>query len=64
MARFSVSRNVVREGVKALEATGILEIRRPTGTFVPLENNGFPPFVDTAIYSHIFTHQGSQPFSG
>lgn len=62
MARFSVSRNVVREGVKALEAIGILEIRRPTGTFVPLENNGFPPFVDTAIYSHIFTHQGSQPF--
>ena len=32
--RFGVSRNTVREAIKILVAMGVLEIRRPVGTFV------------------------------
>ena len=32
--RFGVARNTVREAVKILVAMGVLEIRRPVGTFV------------------------------
>lgn len=62
MERFSVSRNVVREAVKALEATGIAEIRRPEGTFVAPRSDAFPDFVDTGVYSRILAHQGGGQF--
>ncbi len=62
MERFSVSRNVVREAIKALEATGIVEIRRPEGTFVSPCNDTFPTFVDTGVYSRILAHHGSGQF--
>ena len=32
--RFGVARNTVREAIKILVALGVLEIRRPVGTFV------------------------------
>lgn len=49
--QFGVSRNTVREAIKILVAMGVLEIRRPVGTFVC---EGFSePMVSPLIYGVI-----------
>jgi DNA-binding FadR family transcriptional regulator len=49
--QFGVSRNTVREGVKILVAMGVLEIRRPVGTFVC---EGFTePMISPLLYGVI-----------
>lgn len=49
--RFGVARNTVREAIKILVAMGVLEIRRPVGTFVC---EGFTePMISPLIYGVI-----------
>ncbi len=49
--RFGVARNTVREAIKILVAMGVLEIRRPVGTFVC---NGFSePMISPLLYGII-----------
>ncbi|MEO3749989.1 FadR/GntR family transcriptional regulator [Streptomyces sp. B6B3] len=45
---FGVSRNSVREAVKALESTGVLETRRGSGVFV--KDFSFAPLLDNLPY--------------
>jgi DNA-binding FadR family transcriptional regulator len=46
---FGVSRNSVREAVKALESTGVLETRRGSGVYV--RNFSFTPLLDHLPYA-------------
>lgn len=46
--RFGVSRNSVREAVKALESTGVLETRRGSGVYV--KDFSFAPLLDHLPY--------------
>ncbi len=49
--RFGVARNTVREAIKILVAMGVLEIRRPVGTFVC---SGFnEPMINPLLYGVI-----------
>ena len=49
--RFGVARNTVREAIKILVAMGVLEIRRPVGTFVC---RGFSePMISPLLYGII-----------
>ena len=59
---FQVSRNVVREAVKGLEATGILEIRRPEGTFVAEPNDRASEFIDWGAYGRILSNRNAAQF--
>ena len=55
--RFGVSRNTLREAIKALVAMGALEIRRPVGTFVC---NGFSkPMINSLLYGIILSRGDS-----
>lgn len=56
-AAFCVGRNTVREAVRTLVAYGILEIRRPEGTFVCQSFK--PQTINPLIYSMILKRQDS-----
>lgn len=62
MERYGVSRNVVREATKALEALGLLEIRRPEGTFLSECPRIPAPFIDLRAYGHILSAQNAESF--
>ena len=62
MERFGVSRNAVREATKALEAIGLIEVRRALGTFVPQYNTGISPFADRRAYGQILFHDDRKDF--
>ena len=59
---YQVSRNVVREAIKSLEATGILEIRRPEGTFVAEPNDAASAFIDWGAYGRILSNENAARF--
>jgi len=50
-SKFSVSRNAVREAMKMLKATGMVEIRQGRGTYIA--TNISSPVVDSLIFSLI-----------
>lgn len=50
--QLGVSRNLVREAVKALESLGVLEIRRGSGLFV--RDFSFEPLLDNLYYGLLF----------
>lgn len=52
--RFEVSRNAVREGIKALESTGLVEVRRGNGIFV--KRFSFAPLLANLPYG-LLTHE-------
>jgi DNA-binding FadR family transcriptional regulator len=62
MEEFQVSRNVVREAVKSLEAIGILEIRRPEGTFVAEANDAASAYIDWGAYGRILADENAARF--
>ena len=56
--KFGVARNTVREAIKILVAMGVLEIRRPVGTFVC---KGFTePMLSPMLYGIILS-RGDDP---
>ena len=56
--RFGVARNTVREAIKILVAMGVLEIRRPVGTFVC---SGFSePMISPLLYG-VILGRGDRP---
>jgi DNA-binding FadR family transcriptional regulator len=52
--RFDVSRNAVREGIKALESSGLIEVRRGNGIFV--KEFSFAPLLANLPYG-LLTHE-------
>lgn len=62
VVRYGVSRNVIREATKALEALGLLEIRRPEGTFLCKHPQIPAPFIDLRAYGHILSSQDAESF--
>lgn len=60
--RYHVSRNVIREATKCLEALGLLEIRRPEGTFLCSEPNIPAPFINMRAYGRILSAQDASSF--
>ena len=55
--QFGVARNTVREAIKILVAMGVLEIRRPVGTFV---RDGFSePMINPLLYGVILSRGDS-----
>lgn len=60
--RYHVSRNVIREATKCLEALGLLEIRRPEGTFLCSEPSIPAPFINMRAYGRILSSQDASSF--
>lgn len=60
MATLQVSRNTVREAIRTLIAYGVVEIRRPEGTFVC--NNSSPNMLSPLLYQTILAGGGSHEY--
>jgi len=58
MQELNVSRNSLREAMKIMSATGIVEIKRGDGTYLTSQFN--PNFFDTVIYSLILESSSDQ----
>ena len=54
---FSVGRNTIREAVRILVAYGVLEVRRPEGTFIC--DTFKPEILNPMLYSMIFSRNSS-----
>nr|WP_206323956.1 FadR/GntR family transcriptional regulator [Streptomyces sp. HNM0574] len=59
MSRFDVGRVSVREALKALQAVGVVEIRRGHGTFVG--SLSLTPFVEGLAFRAAVRHQQGEP---
>lgn len=60
MATLGVSRNTVREAIRTMIAYGVVEIRRPEGTFVC--NNSSPKILSPLLYKTILAGGGSHKY--
>jgi DNA-binding FadR family transcriptional regulator len=58
---FGVSRTVIREAVKSLEALSILEVRAGSGLF--LRNFSFDPIFDHLAYRYYARSSGTEGFA-